>query len=165
MIDGGHRVPSGRPSNTCDRDEELWEPRRILRCMTRYVVNARTLLHIVSAGVQIHPDHQLVAPNLVRSQALAWLYDQVRQGEVAEAEALRLHERLTEVKMRLLGDRVSRRTAWRIAREHGWSDLGDAEYLAVTQLQADALVTIDRSLALKADGLVPLASLDALTCA
>jgi predicted nucleic acid-binding protein len=44
--------------------------------------------------------------------------------------------------MRLLGDRVSRRTAWKIAREHGWETTYDAEYLAVAKLQADALVTV-----------------------
>jgi predicted nucleic acid-binding protein len=131
--------------------------------MARYVVDARTLLHIVSVGVQIHPDQQLVAPNSVRSEALSLLYGEVRRGELTEAEALRLHERLTEVKLRLLGDRVSRRTAWRIARERGWDAIGDAEYLAVTQLQADALITIDESLARRADGVVPLRSLDALS--
>lgn len=133
--------------------------------MARYVVDARTLLHIVSADVQIHPEHQLVAPNPVRSQALSLLYDQVRRGELTEAEALRLHERLTEVKLRLLGDRVSRRTAWRIAREQDWDGIGPAEYLAVSRLQADALVTIDDSLARIAKGIVPLASPDALTTA
>jgi predicted nucleic acid-binding protein len=133
--------------------------------MARYVVDARTLLHIVSAGMQIHPDHQLVAPNSVRSEALSLLYGKVRRGELTEPEALRLHERLTEVKMRLLGDRVSRHTAWRIARERGWDAIGDAEYLAVAQLQADALITVDASLARRADGIVPLASLDALTSA
>jgi predicted nucleic acid-binding protein len=131
--------------------------------MARYVVDAPTLLHIVSSGVRIHPDHRLVAPNSVRSEALSLLYGKVRRGELSEADALRLHERLTEVKMRLLGDRVSRRTAWRIAREQGWDAIGDAEYLAVTQLQADALITIDDSLARRAEGIVPLASLDALT--
>jgi predicted nucleic acid-binding protein len=94
---------------------------------------------------------------------LSLLFEQVRRGELDEAEALRLHERLTEIKMRLLGDRVSRRTAWRIARDLGWDTLGDAEYLAVTRLQADALVTIDETLAARAEGIVPLASLDALT--
>lgn len=133
--------------------------------MARYVVDARTLLHIVSAGIPIHPDHQLVAPNSVRSEALALLFGEVRRGERTEAEALQLHERLTEVKMRLLGDRVSRRTAWRIAREQGWDTIGDAEYLAVTLLQADALITIDDVLARKAQGVVPLATLDALTSA
>ncbi|MEU0374290.1 hypothetical protein ABZ070_29360 [Streptomyces sp. NPDC006283] len=131
--------------------------------MTRYVVDARTLLHIVSTGVQIRPDHQLVAPNPVRSQALSLLFEQVSCGDLDEVEALRMHERLTEVKMRLLGDRVSRRTAWRIAREQGWDTIGDAEYLAVTRLQADALVTIDEALARRADGVVPVASLDALS--
>ena len=112
--------------------------------------------------VQLHPDHQLVAPNSVRSEALSLLYGKVRRGDSTEAEALRLQDRLTEVKMRLLGDRVSRRTAWRIARERGWDAIGYAEYLAVTQLQADALVTIDESLAHRADGIVPFASLEAL---
>jgi hypothetical protein len=39
---------------------------------------------------------------------------------LAEDLALQHHERLTELKMRLLGDRVSRRTAWKVAREQGW---------------------------------------------
>ena len=78
---------------------------------------------------------------------------------------MRLHERLTEVKVRLLGDRVSRRTAWRIAREQGWVTIGDAEYLAVTRLQADALIAMDESLARRATGIVPLASPDALASA
>lgn len=65
--------------------------------------------------------------------------------------------------MRLLGDRVSRRTGWKIAREHGWDTTYDAEYLAVAKLQADAPVTIDSALAAKATGVVPLAPLDALS--
>jgi predicted nucleic acid-binding protein len=133
--------------------------------MARYVVDAPTLVHMVSVGVEVHPDHQLVAPNSVRSEALSLLYGQVRRGELTEGEALRLHEQLTEVKMRLLGDRVSRRTAWRIASQHGWDDIGDAEYLAVAQLQADALVTVDQFLARRARGIVPVTTLDALTSA
>jgi predicted nucleic acid-binding protein len=112
--------------------------------------------------VRIDTSHQLVAPNFVRSAALELLYDELRRGARTEAEALDLHERLTEVKMRLLGDRVSRRTAWRIARERGWDAINEAVYLAVTNLQADALVTIDDSLARRADGIVPLAPLEAL---
>jgi predicted nucleic acid-binding protein len=130
--------------------------------MTRYVVDAPALLQIAATGLRIHPDHRLVAPSSVRSESLSLLYDRVRRGELTEDEALRLHERLTEVKLRLLGDRVSRRTAWRIAREHGWDAIGDAEYLAVTLLQADALIALDESLAHRASGIVPLASLDAL---
>jgi predicted nucleic acid-binding protein len=65
--------------------------------------------------------------------------------------------------MRLLGDRVSRRTAWKIARDQGWNTTYDAEYLAVTRLQADALVTVNSALAMKAKDLVPLAQVEALT--
>ena len=61
-----------------------------------------------------------------------------------------------------LGDRVSRRTAWKIAQEQGWETTFDAEYLAVTKLQADALITIDPTMAAKAAHIVPLAPIAAL---
>jgi predicted nucleic acid-binding protein len=131
--------------------------------MTRYVIDARTLLHIVANGIQPSAAHQLVAPNVIRSQALALLFEAVRKGHLTEDLALEHHQRLTELKMRLLGDRVSRRTAWRIAREQGWETTFEAEYLAVTELQADALVTVDPALATKARNIVPVAGLDALT--
>lgn len=133
--------------------------------MTRYVIDAPTLLYIVAHSIEVSPGHQLVVPNVIRSQALALLFAAVRAGELPEEEALQQHQHLTELKMRLLGDRVSRRTAWRIAREQGWESTSDAEYLAVTVLQADALVTVDPALAAKARGIVPLAPLDALTAA
>ena len=131
--------------------------------MTRYVIDAPTLLHLVATGVQVSSRHQIVAPNLIRSQALSLLLQAVRHGDLTEDVALQHHERLTELKMRLLGDRVSRRTAWRIAREQGWETTYDAEYLALTKLQGDALVTVDPALAAKAKNLVPLAQLEALT--
>lgn len=125
--------------------------------MSRYVIDAPTLLHLVDAGLRPDPGHQLVAPNSVRSEALELLLRDVRAGRRSEAAALTAHEQMTEMKMRLLGDRVSRRTAWRLAREHDWDTLRDAEYLAVTRLQADALVTVDPGLAARARDLVPLA--------
>ena len=109
--------------------------------MTRFVIDAPTLLHLVANNVQISPGPQIVAPNLIRSQALSLLLEAVRHGDLTEDLALQHHERLTELKVRLLGDRVSRRTAWRIARDHDWETTYDAEYVAVAKLQADALVT------------------------
>lgn len=131
--------------------------------MARYVIDPLTMLRIVTADVKIHAGHSLVAPSPVRSQALALLYERVRSGDLDEAEALRLHEQLTTLKIRLLGDRVSRRTAWRIAAQNDWPSIASAEYLAVTKLQADALVTVDEALAAQADGIVPVAPLEALT--
>jgi predicted nucleic acid-binding protein len=130
--------------------------------VARYVIDAPTLLHLVDAGLHVHPGHQLVAPNSIRSEALELLLGDVRAGKRTEAAALEAHERMTGIKMRLLGDRVSRRTAWQVAREHGWSTLRDAEYLAVTRLQADALITVDRSLAAAARDVVEIAAIDDL---
>lgn len=126
------------------------------------MIDAPTLLHLVDGAVQVSADVQLVAPSSIRSEALTSLLRDVGAGRRTEKEALAAHERLTELKMRLLGDRVSRATAWRIARERSWDGLRDAEYLAVTRLQADALVTVDPELAAKADGVVPVAPLEVL---
>jgi len=41
--------------------------------MTRYVIDAPTLLHLVANDVAVSPRHQIVAPNLIRSQALSLL--------------------------------------------------------------------------------------------
>ncbi|HEU5007813.1 MAG TPA: type II toxin-antitoxin system VapC family toxin [Jatrophihabitantaceae bacterium] len=131
--------------------------------MTRYGIDAPTLLRLVAEDIAVHPSHQLVAPSLIRSHALTLLLQAVLRGELSEADALQRHERVTETKMRVLGDRVSRRTAWTFARERGWSTTYDAEYLAVTKLQADALVTVDPELSAKAEGLVPLAPFERLT--
>jgi predicted nucleic acid-binding protein len=130
--------------------------------VARYVIDAPTLLSLVDAGLHAHPAHQLVAPSSIRSEALDLLLADVRAGKRTEAAALEAHERMTGFKMRLLGDRVSRRTAWQIAREHDWSTLRDAEYLAVTRLQADALVTVDPSLAAAARDVVEVAAIDDL---
>lgn len=53
--------------------------------MTRYVLDAP--LHLVAHEVQVSPRHQLVAPNLIRSQALSLLLEAVRIGKLACAAA------------------------------------------------------------------------------
>lgn len=130
--------------------------------MTRYAIDAPTLLQLVTREQPVGDGHQLVAPNFIRSEALQLLLDDVRRGERTERGALAVHEKVTAQKMRLLGDRVSRGTAWRIARVQGWDSLRDAEYLAIARLQADALVTVDPEFADRARGIVPLAPFEAL---
>ena len=130
--------------------------------MTRYVIDAPTLVHLVDHELRIDPSVQLVAPSSIRSEGLQLLLHDVTDGRRTDTAALETHVRITELKIRLLGDRVSRGTAWRIARERGWDTLRDAEYLAITRLQADALVTVDPDLMAKAEGVVPVAPLRAL---
>jgi indolepyruvate ferredoxin oxidoreductase alpha subunit len=67
------------------------------------------------------------------------------------------------MKIRLLGDAVLRRNAWKIAAQMGWKSTFDAEYVALTRLQADALVTMNEELARAVDGLIETAPIEALT--
>ena len=133
--------------------------------MARYVVDAPTLVHVVDERLDVHRSHLLVAPNSIRSDALQLLLDDVRRGARTDAEARESHERMTALKMRLLGDRASRGLAWRLAREHDLETLRAAEYMAITRLQADALVTVDAKLSATARSVVPLASVAALLSA
>jgi predicted nucleic acid-binding protein len=53
--------------------------------------------------------------------------------------------------------------AWKLADQLGWSDTFDAEYVALTQLQADALITLDSQLAHAVKNLVTVAPIEALS--
>ncbi|HEY8027896.1 MAG TPA: type II toxin-antitoxin system VapC family toxin [Gaiellaceae bacterium] len=130
--------------------------------MTRFVVDAGAVLQLAKEQREIPAKHKLLAPTLLRSQALSHLHEAVHAGTLT-AEAAR--ERLRYVngmQIRLLGDAVLRRRAWEIADRLGWESTYDAEYVALTQLQADAFVTIDKKLARAVKGLVETAPLDAL---
>ena len=131
--------------------------------MARYVIDAVTLLHLLDHHVPVDPNHQLVAPNAIRSQAIELLLQDVRAGTRTERAALELHVRMTELKMRLLGDRVSRGTAWQLAVQHGWNTLREAEYIAIARLQADALVTVDPRMAAMAELEVPVEPVSVLS--
>jgi hypothetical protein len=111
--------------------------------MTRFVIDARTLVHLVTEGAEVAPSHQLVAPQALRSQALDLLYAAIRRGALSERAALRHHETMTGIRIRLLGDRVSRRVSWQLAGELGLDSIAAAEYLAVTRPQAGLFVSVD----------------------
>jgi predicted nucleic acid-binding protein len=133
--------------------------------MARFVVDCRTLLQIAAGEVEVDAEHQLVAPTLVCSQALAALYEAARRGEIPAAEGVERVTRINSLKVRFLGDKVLQRQAWKIADELGWETTYDAEYVALTTLQADAFVTSDPDLAKAVSGLVQTATVDALRTA
>ncbi len=70
--------------------------------------------------------------------------------------------RINSLKVRFLGDKVLQRQAWKVADDLGWATTYDAEFVALTTLQADAFVTSDRDLAQAVSGLVETATVDAL---
>jgi predicted nucleic acid-binding protein len=129
--------------------------------MTRFAVDAPSIVRLVESGAAMASGHQLVAPNILRSEVLSILYRDVRDGRRVEADARRLLDAATGLKVRLLGDRVSRAVAWRIAAELDWADVGFAEYIAVATLQADVLVVSDDAMAGIIAGRVPTLDVDA----
>ena len=133
--------------------------------MTRFVVDCETLLRIAAGEIEVAPEHTLLAPTLVRSQALAAMYEAARRGDISSEEGIERVTRINSLKVRFLGDKVLQRTAWRIADQLGWETTQDAEFVALTQLQADAFVTSDRDLARAVSGLVQTASVDDLRSA
>jgi predicted nucleic acid-binding protein len=130
--------------------------------MTRYVIGPDVAIRLAREEAAIRGDHQLLAPALLRSQVLSLLYQAVRRGEMTRKEAERQLEYVRALRMRLLGDRVLQNVAWKAAGLLGWPDTFDAEYVALTQLHADALITLDRQLARAVKDLVTVAPIEAL---
>ena len=131
--------------------------------MTRFAIDSLTAIQLARENITLVDEHQLVAPNVLHSHALSFLYRSVRLGELSEKEAKEILLGITTMRIRLLGDRVSRANAWKIAEQLGWPDIGNAEYVAVAKLQADVFVTLDEILASEVADIVTVAPFSALT--
>ena len=130
--------------------------------MTKFVVDADAVLHLANAEVEVSGAHQLLAPTLLRSQTLSALHEAVQRGDIPADVARDRLARIRRMRIRLLGDAVLQRRAWELADQLGWASTYDAEYVALTQLQADAFVTLDAKLARSVEGIVATASIEAL---
>lgn len=130
--------------------------------MTKFVVDAGAVIHLAATGMEVSREHQLLAPTLIRSQVLSTLHEAAHRGDIPADVARARLDLVGRMKIRLLGDAVLRRRAWDIADQLEWSSTYAAEFVALTQLQADALVTLDQTLARAVQGLVPTAPITAL---
>ena len=130
--------------------------------MARFVVDASAVLHVVAEGIEVAAQHELLAPTLLRSQTLSLLHEAVHRGDLPADVARERLARVAKLPIRLLGDAVLRRRAWEAADQLGLPTTYDAEYVALTLLQADALVTLDEELARRVRGVVETAPIDAL---
>ena len=133
--------------------------------MTRFVVDCGVVLYLASEGIEIPDEHELLAPTLLRSQTLSALHEAVQRGAIPRDVALERLTRIWAMPIRLLEDAVLRRRAWEVADQLGWGSTYDAEYVALTQLQAEAFVTLDTELARRVDGIVPTATIETLQTA
>ncbi len=133
--------------------------------MTRFVIDAGVGLYHVTEGIEVNPKHELHAPTLFRSQTLSLAHESVVRGEIpanVALEQLEQLEQLWRIKIRLLGDAALRRLAWKIANRLESVSTYDAEYIALTQLQGDAFVTLDPDLARRVEGIVAVATVNDL---
>ena len=130
--------------------------------MARYVIGPDVAIHLARDQALIRGEHQILAPALLRSQVLSLLYQAVRCGEITRKDAERHLNYVRGLRIRLLGDRVLQNVAWKAAVLLGWPDTFDGEYVALTQLHADALITLDRQLAHVVKDLVRVAPIEAL---
>ena len=69
-------------------------------------------------------------------------------------------EYIRKMRIRILGDRVLQAKAWKIAEQLQLSDTIDAEYIALTALQADFLMASSEVLRRNVNGYVELATLE-----
>ena len=81
---------------------------------------------------------------------------------MTEEEANKYLTYVRGLRIRLLGDRVLQEVAWNVAAQLGWPNTFDAEYVALTKLQADALVTLDDDVIAAVADLVDVAPFEAL---
>ncbi|HYH93885.1 MAG TPA: hypothetical protein VD763_12045, partial [Candidatus Saccharimonadales bacterium] len=68
--------------------------------MTRFVVDASAALHLVSEPFEVPPEHELLAPTLLRSQTLSVMHEAVRRGEIPADVARERLERLWKLPIR-----------------------------------------------------------------
>jgi predicted nucleic acid-binding protein len=130
--------------------------------VTRFVVDARTVVRLAAEQREVEAAHELLAPTLLRSQVLSLLHEAVARGDLGDAAARDQLEAVGRLKIRLLGDAVLRRTAWKVADRLGWASTYAAEYVALVQLQGDVLVTADVDLSRDVQGVVATAPFEAL---
>jgi predicted nucleic acid-binding protein len=130
--------------------------------MTRYVIGPDVAIRLAGDEAEVPDGHHLLAPALLRSQMLSLLYQAVRRGEMTKEDAERRLFYVQGMRIRMHEDYLLQKAAWKVAGQLGWPDTFDAEYLALTQLEADALITLDRQLAGAVKDLVTVAPLEAL---
>jgi predicted nucleic acid-binding protein len=130
--------------------------------MNRYVIGPDVAIRLARDQAVIGAEREILAPTLLRSQLLSLLHQAVHRGEMTRKDAERQLDYVRGLRIRLLGDRVLQKVAWTVADQLGWSDTYDAEYVALTQLQADAYITLDGRLADAVKNLVTVAIIEAL---
>lgn len=119
--------------------------------------SAATALCLAEGGFDL-AGAQLLAPILLRSEALSALQGMQWRREISGELAERASERLLTAPIRLVRRTDIYREAMRVASGLGWAKTYDAEYIALALLEGAPLLTLDTRLARRARDLVEIRS-------
>jgi predicted nucleic acid-binding protein len=109
------------------------------------VVDANVVvdLCLTQAGFDALPGHQLVAPPLVRAEALSVLHAMHWRAAISQRVVDTALDRLETAPVKITEPKGLAREAWRVAEEFGWKKTYDAEYVALARLLDCRLLTLD----------------------
>ena len=128
--------------------------------MTRYVIGPDIAIHLAGEEAVIPDGHHMLAPAILRSQMLYSSIGSTRDKSPRRMPSTPVLPARDAV--RLLEKPLLQNAAWNVADQLGWPDTFDAEYVALTQLQADALIMLHRQPADAVKDLVTVAPIEAL---
>ncbi len=122
--------------------------------MTKLVLDANVVVYACKSanGFDVLGDAELLAPPLMWSEARASIRETLWRGEI-ERTALDTYKRVASCPVKPTSHAGLHEAAWRISVEFGWARTYDAEYVALAQLLACRLVTLDGRLRRGADRL------------
>ena len=109
---------------------------------------------LAEKGFDLLRGESLVAPPLLRSEAVSALHEMAWRGEISAALAVRTLERLLDAPIERRRPRRLAREAWKVADTLGWAKTYDAEYVALARILRCRLLTIDARLKRGASRLV-----------
>jgi predicted nucleic acid-binding protein len=114
----------------------------------RLVVDANVIIQLGLAGGSLGPltGHELVAPPLLASEFTSSLSELAYRGDVPIEAAQRVMTTLATVPIRYERPAGLYERAWDLARQLGWAKTYEAEYVALAELTATPLVTLDARL-------------------
>ena len=128
------------------------------------VLDANVVVQIVITGNVLGPltGHDLIAPPIMRSEALSSLSEMAFRGDIPPDAARQAVDGLAALKIRMERPPSLDLRAWDIARSLGWAKTYDAEYVALAQIHDVPLVTIDQRMRRGAGHLVAMPHLTEL---
>lgn len=112
------------------------------------VVDANVVVQLVISGGDQGPlaAHELIAPPLLRAEALSSISEMTFRNEIPTDAARTAAMRLEAVDIRLERPDGLDERAWDVARTLGWAKTYGAEYVALALMRDVPLLTIDARL-------------------